>query len=629
MLEKFKWYIKRLKVMDYREVMYRLYEYYEKNIILTQYITKSGICSSKTFVFSDFEFPKKSGRCFSTLKWYDVPSLDKQGILDGKHLCFSWEWKWHDSADIWHISLENGNKWPKDYYSKIAYRQGNKTGDLRLVWEPSRLQQLVNLSLLIDDEDERFVEKISQSIVQQFEHWDKNNPTLIGVHYISSMECSLRLISVIIAFDNIRNCNYVKSETWNTLLGFVWKNAEYVSKRISLYSSAGNHTIAECSGLLFAAILFPEFKEASQWKAVAEKILFKEFKRQINDEGGSIEQAFCYQVFILDLFGLIIKLYESHKLVIPNDLLVLHKKSCMFLNSLSSNIDELPNVGDSDNGYALSKYLNIIWEERHFDEGLTVFEKTGYSVINNTKINQQILFDHGSLGMPPSYGHGHADALSIVLRSGDNLVLIDPGTYTYTGDLEWRKYFRGTRAHNTVIVNGLDQSKQETAFMWTKPYVSKVKKISQEAGGIIKLLAYHDGYKELGICHWRGIVVFPEGHIFVWDFIDGKNKFDLELNWHLGVGFEKIDNIYILQTSSGIIRLSVDGGIADISEGLENPIIGWNSPKYGFKNATSTLTTKCHTELPAKFITKILVGDEIIADEVIEKEISVFEGWIT
>jgi len=613
--------------MSYRELIYRFYEYYEQKIFFIQYKFKLGVCSSRIFPYKEFVFVNSSTRCLPLLKWSSISAVDRQNILNGKHFCFSWEWQWSDSKDIWNISLENGNKWPAIYYSKIVYRQGNKIGDLRLVWEPSRLQQLVDLSLLVDIDDGVFADSVSEKITQEFEHWVDCNPFLIGVHYISSMECSLRLLSVIISFDNIRAHNKVSTDTWGVLLSFVWSNANYVSKRISLYSSAGNHTIAECTGLLYAAVLFPEFKEACQWKLVAEEILFSEFERQINSDGGGIEQAFCYQAFILDLFGLVIKLYESHNLVIPEALLCLHKTSCGFLNSFAGGYEGLPNVGDSDNGYALSKYLNIIWDENYCNDGLVVFDKTGYTVCNNSNINQQIVFDHGSLGMSPSFGHGHADALSVILKMGEESILIDPGTYTYTGDAKWREYFRSTRAHNTVTVNGLDQSKQESSFIWSKPFSSELFN-NDTSDGILRLLAYHDGYKELGIRHWRGLVVFPGGHIIVWDFIDGKNSFDLQLNWHLGSQVEQNKSTYRMHTALGSVDLHIDGGEVEIHQGDVEPIMGWRSHKYGVKTPISTLSAKCHTALPTTFTTRLFFDDESINDEIIWREISVLKGWI-
>jgi uncharacterized heparinase superfamily protein len=63
-------------------------------------------------------------------------------------------------------------------------------------------------------------------------------------------------------------------------------------------------------------------------------------------------------------------------------------------------------------------------------------------------------------------GHSHSDTLSMVLRSGNADILIDPGTYTYTGEPEWRDWFRGTRAHNTICIDGRDQAVPRGPFRW-------------------------------------------------------------------------------------------------------------------------------------------------------------------
>ena len=46
-------------------------------------------------------------------------------------------------------------------------------------------------------------------------------------------------------------------------------------------------------------------------------------------------------------------------------------------------------------------------------------------------------------------------------------LLVDPGTYCYHGEPEWRSYFRSTRAHNTIEVDGVDQAVEAGPFMWS------------------------------------------------------------------------------------------------------------------------------------------------------------------
>src|SRR5205823_12200468 len=78
------------------------------------------------------------------------------------------------------------------------------------------------------------------------------------------------------------------------------------------------------------------------------------------------------------------------------------------------------------------------------------------------------LVDAGPLGYLSIAAHGHADALAVTLSVGGEECLVDPGTYSYWQERKWRDYFRGTSAHNTVRIDGLDQSVPGGRFMWLK-----------------------------------------------------------------------------------------------------------------------------------------------------------------
>src|SRR5438477_8622030 len=65
-----------------------------------------------------------------------------------------------------------------------------------------------------------------------------------------------------------------------------------------------------------------------------------------------------------------------------------------------------------------------------------------------------------------SGGHSHSDILSLVARTGDREILIDPGTYTYVADPIERDRFRGSAAHNTIRIDGRDQAIPAGPFRW-------------------------------------------------------------------------------------------------------------------------------------------------------------------
>jgi len=89
-----------------------------------------------------------------------------------------------------------------------------------------------------------------------------------------------------------------------------------------------------------------------------------------------------------------------------------------------------------------------------------VFPEGGYAVMRHgwDANAHQMIVDIGPLGCPVSSGHGHADLLSVQLAIFGEPCLVDAGNYCYTTESDWRDFFRGTAAHNTVTVEGQNQS---------------------------------------------------------------------------------------------------------------------------------------------------------------------------
>ena len=101
----------------------------------------------------------------------------------------------------------------------------------------------------------------------------------------------------------------------------------------------------------------------------------------------------------------------------------------------------------------------------HFsDAGLTLLRTTA----STTEPEIWCRCDGGPHGFLSIAGHAHADALSVEVRHGGTEILVDPGTYCYHGEPELRRYFRSTLAHNTVEVDGRDQSVSGGPFLWLR-----------------------------------------------------------------------------------------------------------------------------------------------------------------
>src|SRR6185436_11194383 len=92
-----------------------------------------------------------------------------------------------------------------------------------------------------------------------------------------------------------------------------------------------------------------------------------------------------------------------------------------------------------------------------FPEGGYFIQRSGWGDGERAMADERyLIFDCGKIG---DGGHGHYDALNVEIAAEGGPLVVDPGRYTYCDDPpHWRRWFKGSAAHNTVTVDGLDQT---------------------------------------------------------------------------------------------------------------------------------------------------------------------------
>jgi hypothetical protein len=373
----------------------------------------------------------------------------------------------------------------------------------------------------------------------------------------------------------------------------VFEQAWLVSKRLSLYSSVGNHTIAESVGLIFAGGMFRNTREGRKWIGTGVRLLDRELHHQVLDDGGPAEQSFNYHRFVLDLYWLAIDFLEMNNLHDCSDWRPRLTLGEAFLASFESGA-RLPAIGDSDDGYAIAPGVVPNRAHASADRPLRqTFLSSGYTILR-TSTDAALVFDHGPLGMPPFHNHGHADALSVILTKENEEILVDPGTYRYNGEPEWRRYFKGTRAHNTVTIDGLDQAVQETSFIWSRPYKTRLARTSEQQGCAI-VEALHDGYARLKhpVYHTRTVLLLSGKDFLIKDTFSGEGDHRFEVNFHLHPEAVAVCEGPWFSLQRGPATISVrllDDDRLKLAGGQESPLLGWYSPAYGVKVESRVLT---------------------------------------
>src|SRR5688572_11736416 len=186
---------------------------------------------------------------------------------------------------------------------------------------------------------------------------------------------------------------------------------------------------------------------------------------------------------------------------------------------------------------AVRRLAHLKVRGRHRFRPRQQFAESGYYLLGtafDTPDEIRVLADAGPLGYLSIAAHGHADALSFLLSIGDREILVDPGTYSYHTDPAWRRYFRSTLAHNTVGIDGEDQSVQAGNFMWTRH--AQARCIEFETGDDRqRFLGEHYGYQRLEdpVVHRREIVFDAQRKLIeVTDMIRCEREHRARRAWH-------------------------------------------------------------------------------------------------
>lgn len=168
---------------------------------------------------------------------------------------------------------------------------------------------------------------------------------------------------------------------------------------------------------------------------------------------------------------------------------------------------------------------------------LSVLRASGYVVVRPDERSQAVL-DVGDACPDDLPAHAHADWGSFELWVDSERVVVDAGTSTYEPGPR-RAYERSTAAHNTVEVDGADQTEVWGAFRAARRARGSLE-MAAERGEVIEVVASHDGYRRLpGAPEHRRRWTFTPGRVEVEDTVCGTGQHRLVSRLHLAEAAER------------------------------------------------------------------------------------------
>ncbi|MDB5100935.1 MAG: Heparinase N-terminus [Cyanobacteria bacterium RYN_339] len=476
---------------------------------------------------------------------------------------------YQETTPDWHLDPQTGRRAPLAFGPDLNYRDPLVAGNVKNTWEKNRHHHLTVLALAFAlTRDERYAAEVDR----QLRDWLQANPFPRGVNWTSMLELGVRLIAWV-WIDRLLAGSAVHAGLFGTggaLWDAIYWHQWLMARCPSHGSSANNHLLGEVAGAYMAATAWPFFPESIAWRAHARQVLEREAALQTFESGLNREQAAAYHLFSLELF--LLPAVEGDRAGEPfsPEYRAWLGRMLTALPRICDAAGHLPRFGDEDGGLGVQlraqtdcrltwlydlgrRFLGLalpagtslaplVWDQAatplayQAPQGSEAFADAGVYVLASDRGGPRevlCLADAGPLGFLSIAGHGHADALSFALNVGGQPVIVDPGTYVYHAEPAWRSYFRSTRAHNTVSVDGEEQSVARGPFLWGRRQAKAAVACWEPSSAGGKLVAHHDGYTRLPgrVMHGRAFELV-DGRLAIEDTLEGTGQHQIEWRLH-------------------------------------------------------------------------------------------------
>ena len=209
-----------------------------------------------------------------------------------------------------------------------------------------------------------------------------------------------------------------------------------------------------------------------------------------------------------------------------------------------------------------------------------------------------LIFDCGPVG---DGGHGHYDALSVEIAANGAPIVVDPGRFTYAvAPPHWRRWFKGTAAHNTVTIDGVDQTPYRSGKPKGDTACSRLlQRITAPRLDVLWGQTQSPSYE---VVHRRRVLFVDGMYWLIEDELDGDRPHDYQLRFHLTSDQR---DVRVDRTANG--AAAVSDRVAIVVAGNTTPAIepGWVSVTYGIKDAAPVLTFTTPAQARARFVTLV------------------------
>ena len=616
------WYIHRLKAMSLKEVAWRFSQKWSEHCE-RKYARRPIPVTQKVFNTSYAHLTFDAQRM--GVEFHN----DGHTHQDDIHLIGGYDYRQYKTS--WHAGFQTSNEWERVFSYDIRYKQNDAVGDARTNWELNRHFQFALLAKnYYHTQEQQYLEELTRLL----EDWCESNPYLIGISWTSVMEVAIRAINWMLMLTYLKEADSTSQQLLDSISRGILNMLDFVDRHQSRFSSANNHLLVESTALALGGYMFGYDK----WKDNAVKTMTEELPHQTTPDGVNKEMSLHYHAFVLEAYSLTAHCILNNGDFLPSSWLDDMERMSEFICHSMYDETHVMAFGDDDEGkiidlqggrfsyydYVLqlssmvtgkrfsrfdktSETVNCLFSQSAISKVAQqplyethagkCFEQGGYTFLRSQDGEVLIGIDHAPLGFGSIAAHGHADALSFQLMVDGISLFTDPGTYIYHCDLHARDGFRKTVNHNTVSIQGSDQSEMLGAFLWGRK--ANCHLLHHETDGRHSVLsAEHDGYSPTLV---RRTFDFDheDKRLIITDELSQESDIVLTLMIGQGIEIQQEGDDYILIYGKTRCRLAVSVS-SQYTSSVEPAEV---SVEYGIKSPSQAIRYRTHSKSVKSIIT--------------------------
>ncbi|MDO6436890.1 heparinase II/III family protein [Cyclobacterium sp. 1_MG-2023] len=320
-------------------------------------------------------------------------------------------------------------------------------------------------------------------------------------------------------------------------LSSIYDHSDYLMTK---YSTGSNWALMEAEGMAFIAMTFPEFKDADQWLKEAIRRFNNEIHEQVYPDGHQRELAFGYHMGSISWF---LRTYELAQMngkadLFSEDYLKMIEKMTEVPMKLAFPDGTTPQFGDAWTGSPGQHYNKLKTWAKLFDRPDFLYvategkegnkpENTAFAFPQSGLYSMRSAWDPSAIALvlkcgPNGGGHSQPDNGTFALYAGGRNLTPDSGSFIYSGDPEGRAWFRQSKVHQTLTLNGENINYAPKLLLW-KP---------GEKHDI--LVVENQNYE--GMAHRRAVIFYDKSFFIIIDEALGDAEGVLDLNFQLAPG---------------------------------------------------------------------------------------------